>query len=175
MSGFNFYDLIKRRRSIRNYDPEKKIPKEVLGRILEAGRLAPTSSNRQPAKFRVILSEKKLKEIAMSYEREWFGNAPAVIVVTGKRSDAWTRRYDGFNSLELDVAIMMDHMILAAEFEGVSSCWIIAFKEEIVKKALDLDDDESVFCMTPLGYPKDNFVRPKMPERKPLSELVEYY
>jgi nitroreductase len=175
MKEFDFYKLIKKRRSIRNYDPKKKIDKTVIERILEAGRIAPTSNNNQPAKIRVVIGEEFLQKIRPSYKREWFENAPAILIITGNKKHAWTRPYDGFNSLEIDLAIMMDHMILAAEYEGVSTCWIIAFDKNIIKNALNLDQDETVLCMTPLGYPEDNWIKPQMPFRKSLDELVQYY
>lgn len=175
MEKFDYYELIKSRRSIRNFDSNKKVDNMVLDRILNAGRLAPTSSNKQPATFRVIVNDDILKKVKPCYERIWFQNAPVLLIITGKRKYAWTRSYDGFNSLEIDLAIMMDHMILAAEYEGLSTCWIIAFKEEIVKNALNLDPDEIVVCMTPLGYPKDDYEKPSMPKRKLLDKLVKYY
>ncbi|RLD71490.1 MAG: nitroreductase, partial [Bacteroidetes bacterium] len=46
-----FYELIKTRESIRDYDPEKPVSKELLMHILEAGRLAPSAGNRQPWTF----------------------------------------------------------------------------------------------------------------------------
>ncbi len=175
MKNFDFYKLIENRRSIRNYDPKKKIDKTVIKRIVEAGRMAPTSNNNQPAKIIVVTGDEFLQKIRPSYKREWFQKAPTILIITGRKKYAWTRPYDGFNSLEIDLSIMMDHMILAAEYEGVSTCWIIAFDKNIIKKALNLDQEETVLCMTPLGYPEEGWIKPKMPFRKSLDELVEYY
>ena len=175
MESKEFFELIRSRRSIRAYDPDREVPDDVLERILEAGRLAPTASNRQPITFHLIRNKKLLNELRPCYSRSWFHHAPAVLVLTGKRSDAWVRSYDGFNSLEIDAAIMMDHMILAAEAEGVSTCWIIAFDPVAVKTALKLDGDEIPLIMTPLGYYPEGYEKREMPERKPLDELVKRY
>ncbi len=175
MTQNDFYDLIRNRRSIRAFDIERKVPDDTIVRILEAGRLAPTASNKQPVKFHLLQEKKILKKLHNCYSRSWFHNAPAILVLTGRREDAWVRSYDGYNSLEIDAAIMMDHMMLAAESEGVSTCWIIAFDSDIVKDVLKLNDDEIPLIMTPLGYFPDGYEKREMPERKSLDELVTRY
>ncbi len=170
-----FFNLIKKRRSVRAYDPKKKVPDETIKKILNAGRLAPTASNRQPARFHLVTKEDILKKIHRSYSRNWFANAPTVLVVTGRRDEAWIRPFDGFNSMEVDLAIMMDHMILAAESLEVSTCWIIAFDPEIVTKTLNLPKGEIPLLMTPLGYYPSDYKKREMPERKSLEDLTVYY
>ncbi len=169
-----FQDLIRKRESVREYDPTKPIPDEVLSRILEAGRLAPSAGNRQPWKFLVVRSKENLEKVHACYDRDWFRAAPVVLVVTGRREDAWTRRYDGYNSLETDLTIAMDHLILAAANEGVGSCWIAAFEPNILHEALDLDKAEIVFAITPLGYPGAGYQSEYTKERKSLSEIVKF-
>lgn len=169
-----FQDLVRKRESVRNYDPAKPIPGEVLNRILEAGRLAPSAGNRQPWKFLVVRSKENLEKVHACYDRDWFRAAPVVLIVTGKRENAWTRRYDGYNSLETDLTIAMDHLILAAANEGVGSCWIAAFEPNILHEALGLDQDEIVFAITPLGYPVAWYQSEYPKERKRLSEIVEF-
>ncbi len=170
----DYYELIKNRRSIRSYDKTKKIPPEVLERILEAGRLAPTAANRQPARIIVVENQKNLDKIAPCYAANWFADAPVVLVVLGKREDAWVRKSDGFNSLEIDCTIVMDHMILAAEYEGLATCWIAAFNDQPLREPLDIDDDEFICCLTPLGYLPENAKKPPMTKRKNLDQLVSY-
>ena len=169
-----YYDVIKNRETIRNYDPDRKIPKEVLERILNAGRLAPSAANRQPWTFYLISSAEKLDEVKSTYPREWFQDASHVLVVAGDRTKSWVRPYDGYNSIETDLAIAMDHMVLASENEGVASCWIIAFDYEKLRKILGLNDNEVVYCITPLGYPKAEFKKRGNKIRKPLNELVKW-
>lgn len=55
-----FYQLIENRRSIRSYDKNRDVPQDTLQQILNAGRLAPTAANRQPARF--ILIKKRYPE-----------------------------------------------------------------------------------------------------------------
>lgn len=108
-----------------------------------------------------------------SYRSRWFQDAPHVLVVAGRRADAWTRA-DGYNSLETDLTIALDHLILAAEAEGVGTCWIAAFDPAALRRALPLAEDETVFALTPLGYPRADYVKKGTKDRKPLREVVEF-
>jgi nitroreductase len=169
-----FSDLVSRRSSVRSYDPARPVEKAVLERILEAGRLAPTAANRQPGRFLLISSPEMLAKVRASYSKPWFNDAPHVLVVTGKLGDAWSREPDGYNSLETDLTIVMDHMILAAANEGVATCWIAAFHLDVLRSALGLAADEKVFAMTPLGYPRAGEMGAREKKRKPLSEVVRF-
>jgi nitroreductase len=169
-----FRELIKIRESVRNYDAKKPIPREVLSRILDAGRLAPSAANQQPWKFLLISSAEMLDKVRMCYKGEWFRKAPHILIVTGNRKNAWTRKYDGYNSLETDLTIAMDHLIPAAANEGVGSCWIAAFDPVILREALDLKENEEVFAITPLGYPGDSYQPGQVKNRKAISDIVEY-
>ena len=169
----NFLELVAGRCSIRSFQHDRKIPEDVLHRILEAGRLAPSAKNLQPWTFKVVTSPGLLEKIYASYPREWIRSAPCILVVTGDRSEAWVRRHDGYNSLETDLAIAMDHLILAAAYEGVGSCWIGAFDPAILREALHLEPEEEIFAFTPLGYAAPD-AEPTAKRRKPFHEVVEF-
>lgn len=170
----DFYDLVSNRESIRNYDPDRPVDEETLYRILEAGRMAPSAVNFQPWKFLVITSPEMLAKVRPSYGREWFSDAPHILVVVGYRDQAWVRKYDGYNSLETDLTIAMDHMILAAEYEGVGTCWVGAYDPALLRQALELKDNEIVYSITPLGYPKAGFEKKGSKNRKAVEEVVEF-
>jgi nitroreductase len=169
-----YTDLILSRESVRNYDPNRPVPKEILERIFNAGRLAPSACNYQPWKFLVISSSPVLEKVRASYNREWFKEAPHILVVLGLRNQSWNRSYDGYNSIETDVAIAMTHIILAAENEGVGTCWIAAYNPQILKEALNIKDNQLIFGITPLGYPKPGFIKALNKKRKSLEDIVEY-
>ncbi len=169
-----FYELIKTRESIRDYDPEKPVSKELLMHILEAGRLAPSAGNRQPWTFVIVSSQEKLAEVRECYHKDWFKQAPHVLVVVGDKTKSWVRPYDGYNSIETDLAIAMDHMILAAANEGVGTCWIIAFDYDKLAKAVGLKENEVIYCITPLGYPHDGFQKKGQKIRKSLEKVVRW-
>ena len=167
-------ELIRMRESIRNYDPEHPVPKETLEKILDAGRLAPSACNYQPWKFLLISSDTMLEKIKACYPRDWFKDAPHILVILGLKDKAWKRSYDGYNSVETDIAIAMTHIILAAENEGVGACWIAAYNPALLKNALKLTGGQMLYGITPLGYPKPGFRKTLKKERKSLEDIVEF-
>lgn len=169
----DFYELVRNRNSLRSYIKEKPVSKEILLRILSAGQMAPSAKNLQPWTFKVISSPEKLAEIYPCYPADWIQTAPHLLFVTGRRNEAWVRRHDGYNSIETDLAIAMDHIILAATREGVATCWIAAFKPDLLRKALNLQENEEIFAFTPLGFASPD-AKPLPKKRKEMDEIVEF-
>jgi nitroreductase len=165
-----FSELIEGRYSVRAYKPDP-VEDEKLQQVLEAARLAPTAANRQPLQLIVIHTAGREAELKRIYGRDWFTQAPVVICACGVPSQGWVRRYDGKNYTDVDVAIVMDHLILAAASVGLGTCWIGAFHPDEAREVLGLPDDVEPIAFTPLGYAAD---QPGPKKRKPLSELVRY-
>lgn len=164
-----FSELIRKRYSVRAYKPDP-VEEEKLTAVLEAARLAPTASNRQPFQLIVIHTKGREEDLRRIYQREWFVQAPLIICACGLRSEVWKGEH-GRDYLGVDVAIVMDHLILAATDLGLGTCWIGAFDADAACEILDLPEDAEPIIFTPLGYPADS---PKPRERKPLNELVRY-
>jgi nitroreductase len=165
----DFEELIRHRYSVRAYMPDP-VEEDKLLQILEAARLAPTAANRQPFQLIVIHTEGRKAELGQIYQREWFTQAPLLICAVGVPRLSWVRG-DNRRYLDVDVAIVMDHLILAAANLGLGTCWVAAFNAVVARKILHLPDDVEPLIFTPLGYPAD---QPEMKERKPLMELVRY-
>jgi len=162
-----FQELIRVRRSIRGYKPDP-VPEEVLHRILEAGRLAPTAANRQPFQLIVVTDAATRSRLREVYDRDWFYTAPLILVGCVEPARAW-QRADGFNAAEVDISIVMDHIVLAAADEGLGSCWICNFNEPRLKEILGIPANVRVLAMTPLGFPA---AEPRAFQRRPLEDLV---
>jgi nitroreductase len=165
-----FFDLISNRYSVRAYQPEP-VEDDKLAKILEVGRLAPTAANRQPFQIIVIHTDGRKTELGRIYRQPWFVQPPLILCICGVPSQGWVRSSDQRRYLDVDVAIVMDHMILAATELGLGTCWIAAFNATAARSALQLPDEIEPLIFTPLGYPAD---RSSPKERKPLSELVRY-
>jgi nitroreductase len=169
-----YNDLIRTRESLRNYDPHRQVPKEIIERILNAGRLAPSAKNFQPWKCLVISLPALLDKVKACYKRDWIKDAPHILVLVGLRDQAWIRAYDGYNSIETDVAIAMTHIILAAENESVGTCWMAAYDPAMLKEVLKPGGNQIIYGITPLGYPKDGYNKKSIKKRKSLEDLVEF-
>jgi nitroreductase len=165
-----FSELIEKRYSVRAYRPDP-VEEEKLQQVLEAACLAPTAANRQPFQLIVIRTAGREAELKHIYGRDWFAQAPVVICACGVPSQGWVRGNDGKNYTDVDVAIVMDHLILAAANAGLGTCWIGAFDPDAAREVLGLPDDVEPIAFTPLGYAAD---RPRPKKRKLLSELVRY-
>jgi nitroreductase len=166
-----FLELAKRRYSVRAYK-STPIEDEKLEEALEAARLAPTASNRQPFRLIVIHTEGREEELRRIYSPPWFVEAPIVVCICGLPSQSWLRR-DGKNYCEVDVAIAMDHLILAATDLGLGTCWVGAFNPDEVRKTLRLPEDVEPIAFTPLGYPDDQS-SDRHTSRKSMDELVSW-
>lgn len=154
------FDIIVKRRSIRKYK-EKPISEEVLERILEAGRLAPSAGNRQPWCF-IVVKDEKIKNLLVDACRnqKFVGEAGAVIAILGDPSASRWYRQDPF--------IPASFMTLEAYEEGLGVCWIGAFNEEKVKQILKIPEKLSVIILLTMGFPDEE---PSPRPRKSKEEI----
>jgi len=161
------YEVIHTRRSIRAYK-RNSVEEDKLQRILDAAKSAPSAANRQPVHFIVVKNDEVKQKLKDAYSQRWFYTAPIIICACAIADKAW-KRNDGKEYVDVDVAIAMDHLILAASAEGLGTCWIAAFKPEVVKEVLNIPDNIEPLVLTPLGYPE---TIPEPTYRKQLSEIV---
>lgn len=157
----NFKEVIEKRRSIRKYK-DTPVPKEKIIKILEAARIAPSASHRQPWHFIVVEDKETIKKLAKS---EWAATAPVMIVGLADQaaSPNWCIN---------DLGIAFEHLVLAATDLGLGTCWMGQSKREaLVKGLLDIPDNFKVIALTPLGE-ADETPLPK--ERKSLDAIVSW-
>jgi nitroreductase len=168
-----FLDLAKKRCSVRDY-LETPVSGDLIESVLEAGRLAPSACNNQPWIFVVLRSSDSIKQLANVYNRSWFLLAPVIIAACCDRDATW-RRADGKDFGDMDIAIALDHMTLAAAEAGLGTCWIGNFNAAEAKKVLKLPQNIEPAAFTPLGFPGPKAMNKK--SRKNLSEIVfwDYY
>ncbi|MFH1381346.1 MAG: nitroreductase family protein [Chloroflexota bacterium] len=165
----NFVELAGKRYSVRAYKPDPVEP-EKLEKVLEAARLAPTAANRQAFQLIVIHTKGKEAEMGRIYGRPWFVQPPLVLCACGLTEQSWVKR-DGKKYCDLDVGIIMDHVIMAAADLGLGTCWVAGFDAAAAREVLGLPPEVEPIVFTPLGYPDDQ-APPK--KRKALNELVRY-
>ena len=164
-----FNDVIRKRYSVREYRPDP-VDEETLNKVLSAACLAPTAANRQPFQLIVVHTRGKEELLQKIYPREWVTQAPLVICACALPDQAWMRE-DGKCYADVDVAIVMDHLILAATELGLGTCWIASINVQAAREILGLPDDVEPVVMTPLGYPVHTI---PVKERKPLEDLIRY-
>lgn len=164
-------DLIEKRKSIRSYKPQD-VEEEKLNYILQAFRKAPSAKNLQPWKLIVVKDKKKISDLSIACNNQTFiSEAPILIVACAKEDEAYGVMGGYMNSYPIDIALALEHLILAATEKGLGTCWIGAFKEKLVKDLLDVPDNVRVVAITPVGYPA---IEGRTRGRKPISEIVCY-
>lgn len=105
------------------------------------------------------------------YDKEWFREAPAYILVCENHGAAWTRRYDEKNHADIDVAIAIEHLCLAAAEQGLGTCWVCNFRVQLCQELFKLPEEWYPAAIIPIGYP----ATPDIPEktRKATAEIWE--
>lgn len=143
------FEAIKIRKSVRAYD-SRPIPNEILLRILEAGRLAPSAGNIQPWHFVVVSDVEKRKRLAQARYAKFLAESPVVIVGCGdqKASPRWYM---------IDVTIALEHMVLTAINEGLGTCWIGSFNEDEIREMLKIPENFRVVALLAIGYSRKKF------------------
>lgn len=170
----SFLELSKRRYSSRNY---KNIPveEEKILKILEAARISPSAANKQPWHFVVIRKPEKLTKIHEVYQKEWFREAPVVILACGDNQLGWVRLIDNKNHMDIDISIALTHMTLQATELDLATCWICHFDVGKTSKLFELPVNIKPVALLTLGYPADNVdISRHEIKRKKLDDIVHW-
>jgi len=143
---------------------------EKLERIVAAGRLAPSSGNRQGWKFVVVKDQALRTQLAVAaHVQKSLAEAPVVIVACAVEANH-TMGCGQF-SYPVDLAIAVDHMSLTAVEEGLGNCWIGSFDEQAVKEILGIPEPIRVAVLLSVGYPD---VAPDASPRKRKEDIVVF-
>lgn len=166
----DFYDVIKKRKSIRKYMP-KSVEPEKLERIFQAARYAPSWKNLQCWRFMAIDDKEVIAQVKTACD-DWnqkliTDEVPMLMVLLAIEEDSGVR--DGKAYYLLDSGLAMEHLMLAAANEGLGTCWMGLFNEEKTKNILNVPDGVRVVAISPLGYPAED---PALRPRKELSEII---
>ena len=167
----DFLKLARERYSCRQLS-DKKVEKEKLDKIIEAGILAPTATNAQPYKIWLIESTEAKEKLAKA-NRYKFG-AEVFFVVGAKEDEAWVRKFDNHNFAEVDATIVATHMMLEATELGIGSVWVDGFPNTKTAEVFNLPKSVKPVCLVPMGYAADDVKPSPMHEKyRPIEEMVK--
>lgn len=159
--GKDGYQSIMDRKSVRKF-LNKAVPDEILIKILEAAKFAPSAWNTQPWRFIIIKDKKHLKRLAELIPYGKFLDAVPMaiaIVANPEESDLWC----------IDGTCATENLMIAASYFDLGTCWVADADQPEIKKILKIPTGWKVITVTPLGYPD---VTPKEKLRKDLKEMV---
>ena len=163
--------VIKKRRSVRKY-LKREVEDELLEKILEAARYAPSAGNYQPWEFIIVKSEETKKNLVQAaYNQTWILEAPVFIVVCMNMRLAGA--VYGERGLKLygiqSVTAAIENMLLMAEALGLATCWVGAFSEVLISRILECPDYIRPCAIITLGYPGEE---PRTLHRQSINEFT---
>lgn len=162
-------DLVKTRHSVRKYLPVP-VERAKLDYVMECVRLAPSAVNFQPWKFAVVTEGERLAALKEAYLREWISTVPCIIVACADHRESWHRPSDGKDHADIDVAIAVEHLCLAAAEMGLGTCWVCNFDVPRCCEALGLPTGVEPVALVPIGYPANTEIPEK--KRKPMEDIL---
>jgi nitroreductase len=169
----DIFEAIRQRRSIRTYTKEN-VSEEEVEELIDAARWAPSAGNIQPWEFVIVRDAKikqKLAEAAL--DQTFTEEAPVVIVVCADE----TQSSQGYGSRGVtlyciqDTAAAIQNILLAAYALGLGTCWAGAFREELVKRALNAPMNIRPVVIVSVGHAVE---KPRVPQRRSVKEIVHY-
>jgi nitroreductase len=155
-----FLNLVKTRTSCRNYLAETVSP-EAINYCLEAARWAPSACNKQPWRF-IVVDAPELKQrisaggLLPGVPMPWVAQAPVIVVICVRKTilTHWLAPLiSGIKYHLIDIGIAGEHFVLAAQEQGLGTCWIGWFNKKSVKKILNLPNELEPVSMLTLGHP----------------------
>lgn len=190
-----FYEVIKRRRSVRSFQTNREIGEVIVRRLIEAACMAPSAGNTQPWRFIIIHDRKllrRLAEINTKFSRlAWKAFDSGMARDIANRGGRWNKSYVadlplvivvcykvGVNNLPDELMLAsawcaIENMLLAATAEGLGSCPYTLFKneEKALKELFEIPDDYRIACIVHVGHVAD---MPKPPLKRKLEEITGY-
>jgi len=162
--------LLKGRRSVRLYQPDP-VPQPLLEQLLEAGRWAPSASNRQPWSFIVVRDPALIEQIAQHAVymfNRWahVAEAPLLLVLCGHRKNRVYRRF-----MHEDVGLAGSQIMLQAAALGLGTCWIGGLNPGSLSDLLQVPPEWEIVGLLTVGFPAED---PPPSTRRPLADLVHY-
>ena len=174
----SFLELAQARQSDRAYEVGRPIDREVLDRILEAGRLAPSACNGQPWHFTVVTEPALLLDVAKATSsiglNRFVKDSAALVLITLEPTNITSRLGCNIKDKDfpiMDLGIAASYITLAAEDEGVGSCILGWFDEKKIKELVGIPQNRRLMLIVSLGYTS----KPKRKKvRKEFDKVVSY-
>jgi len=159
------YEGLLTRRSIRKYNPEKKLEKSEIMELIRAASYAPSAHNKQPWHFLVLEDPEVLKSLRSVQPWTSFAkDAACVIVVCADEQETFHREKEGWNYAQIDGALAAQNLLLACHAKGLGACFCGAAPMPMVvenlRKKFNMPENMLPIAIIPIGYPEET---PKTP------------
>jgi len=168
----DFLELAKARYSCRSF-ADKKVEKEKLEKILEAGRIAPTAVNYQPQRILVLQDKEKLARLSECTRFGW--GAPVIMIICYDKNISWKRKYDGKDEGIIDASIVTTQMMLEIQDLGLGTTWIGSFNQQKIREVYEIPENLEIVSILPVGYPSEDARPGEMHEKRNSIEQMVYW
>lgn len=165
------FEAIEARCSVRAYQP-REIPAEDLEAVLSSSNQAPSAGNLQAYEIYITRDSGVKRALAKAaWNQDFLAQAPVVLIFCTHPARSATRYGERGEKLYClqDATVAVAYAQLAATAWGLATCWIGAFDDEGVARAIDLPTDQQPVAMLPIGYPAES---PPRRSRRSLRKLV---
>ncbi len=170
----DFWQVIHSRHAVRDF-AERDVSPGLVTSLLSAAVEAPSAGNRQSWRFYVVRDPATRSALGQAALGQMFlAEAPVVIVVCADPARSASRYQERGRRLYTfqDTAAATENLLLAATALGLGACWVGAFDEDGVQRALDLPAGLIPVAIVPIGYPAAPSQREST--RRPLAEVTTY-
>ena len=176
----DYFDLVRRRESCRNFNPDRAVEKEKLQKCAEAAWLAPSACNGQPWKYLIVTNAalaEKLRPLMMELGMNKFlKNCPAFAVVLEENTIlkvSLSQKFKDQDFAPIDVAFSASQFCYAATEQGLSTCIIGWHSEQKIRELFGLSKSTRVRLILAIGYAASETLRKK--QRKPIEDVIQFY
>ena len=166
----NIYDTIMTRRTIRKFKQEP-IARDLLKKLIDAARMAPTGANRQPLSFAIVTDKELCNKIFPL--TSWAGYLKGTYTPSeSERPTAYIAVFtdtENKDSSETAAGAAVENILILAHSEGIGSCWMGAINREKIPEIIGSPKDKYLLYIVALGYPAES------PVPAPYTDDVKYY
>lgn len=175
----SFDEVLTTRRSVRSYDPAKKISEAEVRELLKATQEAPSWANQQPSKYYVAIGEEKLKAAMemIGANKDRVADAPVLIVSTFERGKSGYFQGQATNEVgegwgAYDNGLSNCYLILKARAMGFDTLIMGMRDADQLRALFDIPENETVMAVIALGYRNEE---PTHPDRRDLDDIVKFF
>lgn len=176
----DFNTVVKARRSIRKYDPSKKVSREQVEELIQAAIYAPSWKNAQTSRYYAAMSQEameKVKSAMPEFNNNSVKDASALIVTTVVANRSGYER-DGRPTTEFDhnqwgiydLGLANQNLLLKAADLGLGTLVMGIRDCDILRTALEIPEDQIIVSVIAVGY---SAAEPEMPKRKTVEDVLK--
>jgi len=166
-------EAIKGRRSIRAFR-SKDVPEEIVEKLVDAARYAPSAGNIQPWEFIVVRKPEIRRGLAEAALAQTFIEEASVVIVVCANENRSSMGY-GTRGKTLyciqDTAAAIQNILLTAYSLGLGTCWVGAFREDEAREVLKIPQGIRPVAMVPIGYPAET---PPPRSKRTIDQIVHH-